>query len=157
MCNLPPFVCLLSSFTARLNPDASIAYVTILPSDDAFGVISFAPDSLSRTVSEASGSTLYLTVQRTGGLLGPSTVYWQVSGQGAQDVQNTNGSVVLAVNTNSTQIAIRITEDAVCCFLYRVSCCSFFMRGSVGHVMRKLRVQVPLWPLNGVPPASWGC
>ena len=87
--------------------------MTILPSDDAFGVISFAPDSLSRTVSEASGSTVHLTVQRTGGLLGPSTVYWQVSGQGAQDVENTNGSVVLAVSRNSTQIAIRIKEDAV--------------------------------------------
>lgn len=87
--------------------------MTILPSDDAFGVISFAPDSLSRTVSEASGNTVRLTVQRTGGLLGPSTVYWQVSGQGAQDVENTNGSVVLAVSRNSTLIAIRIKEDAV--------------------------------------------
>ena len=82
-CLIYPF----SSFTAQLSPVANIAYVTILPSDDAFGVINFAPDSLSRTVSEASGSTLYLTVRRTGGLLGPSTVYWQVSGQGAPDVQ----------------------------------------------------------------------
>ena len=99
--------------------------MTILPSDDAFGVISFAPDSLSRTVSEASGSTVHLTVQRTGGLLGPSTVYWQVSGQGAQDVENTNGSVVLAVSRNSTQIAIRIKEDAVSFLLLMFYCSDF--------------------------------
>lgn len=97
--------------------------MTILPSDDAFGVISFAPDSLSRTVSEASGSTVYLTVQRTGGVLGSSTVYWQVSGQGSEDVENINGSVVLAVFSNNTQIAIRIKEDSVCCF--SCCCCSF--------------------------------
>jgi len=107
----------LFSFAAELNQIAKIAHVTILPSDDAFGVISFAPDSLSRTVSEGSGSTVSLTVQRTGGVLGPSTVYWQVSGKGAQDVENANGSVVLATNSNSTQITIRIEEDAVCCFV----------------------------------------
>ena len=108
---------MLFSFAAELNQIAKIAHVTILPSDDAFGVISFAPDSLSRTVSEGSGSTVSLTVQRTGGVLGPSTVYWQVSGKGAQDVENANGSVVLVTNSNSTQITIRIEEDAVCCFV----------------------------------------
>ena len=102
-------------FTALLNEIAKTAHVTILPSDDAFGVINFAADSLSRTVSEASGSTVHLTVQRTGGVLGPSTVHWQVSGPGAQDVETANGSVVLTVSSNSTQIAIRIKEDAVCC------------------------------------------
>ena len=101
-----------------MNAAAKVAHVTILPSDDAFGVISFAPDSLSRTVTEASGSIVRLTVQRTGGLLGNSTVYWEVSGQGAHDVENTNGSVVLAVNSNSTQITIRIKEDVVCHFPY---------------------------------------
>lgn len=108
------FLLYACSFSAQLNAAAKVAHVTILPSDDAFGVISFAPDSLSRTVTEASGSVVHLTVQRTGGLLGPSTVYWEVSGQGAHDVENTNGSVVLAVNSNSTQIAIRIKEDVVC-------------------------------------------
>lgn len=88
--------------------------MTILPSDDAFGIISFAPDSLSRVVSEGSGSTVYLTVRRTRGLLGPSNVYWQVSGQGAQDVENTDGFVLLSEFSNTTQIAIRIKEDAVC-------------------------------------------
>ena len=87
--------------------------MTILPSDDAFGVISFAPDSLSHTISEGSGSTVSLTVQRREGLLGASTVYWQVSGQAALDVENTNGSVVLPVNVNSTQISIRIKDDVV--------------------------------------------
>ena len=89
--------------------------MTILPSDDAFGIISFAPDSLSRTVGEASGSTVILTVQRTRGVLGPSTVYWEVSGEGARDVENTDGFVVLNENSNSTQITIRIKQDAVCC------------------------------------------
>ncbi|XP_068693739.1 adhesion G-protein coupled receptor V1-like isoform X3 [Montipora foliosa] len=98
---------------AQLNSVANLARVTILPSDDAFGVFSFAPDSLSRTINEASGSTVLLTVQRTRGLLGGSTVYWQVSGQATPDVENTNGSVVLPVNVNSTQIAIRIKEDVV--------------------------------------------
>lgn len=88
--------------------------MTILPSDDAFGIISFAPDSLSRVVSEGSGSTVYLTVRRTRGLLGPSNVYWQVSGPGAQDVENTDGFVLLSEFSNTTLIAIRIKEDAVC-------------------------------------------
>lgn len=88
--------------------------MTILPSDDAFGIISFAPDSLSRVVSEGSGSTVYLTVRRTRGLLGPSNVYWQVSGPGAHDVENTDGFVLLSEFSNTTQIAIRIKEDAVC-------------------------------------------
>ena len=88
--------------------------MTILPSDDAFGIISFAPDSLSRVVSEGSGSTAYLTVRRTRGLLGPSNVYWQVSGPGAHDVENTDGFVLLSEFSNTTQIAIRIKEDAVC-------------------------------------------
>lgn len=100
-------------FPAKLNSVAKVAHVTILPSDDAFGVISFAPDSLSHTISEASGSTVSLTVQRREGLLGASTVYWQVSGQAALDVENTNGSVVLPVNVNSTQISIRIKDDVV--------------------------------------------
>ena len=116
------FFFVLLPFSAEVNAAAKIADVTILPSDDAFGVISFAPDSLSRTVSEASGSTVYLTVQRIDGLLGPSTVYWEVSGEGAHDVENTNGSVVLAVNSNTTQIAIRIKEDVVCHFCF---CCYF--------------------------------
>lgn len=90
--------------------------MTILPSDDAFGIISFASDSLSRTVSEGSGSTVNLTVQRTRGVLGPSTVYWQVSGQGARDVENTDGFAVLSEYINNTQIAIRIKQDAVCYF-----------------------------------------
>ena len=92
--------------------------MTILPSDDAFGIISFAPDSLSRIVRESSGSTVYLTVRRTRGLLGPSNVYWQVSGPGAPDVENTNGFVLLSEFSNETQIAIRIRQDAVCCFIY---------------------------------------
>lgn len=92
--------------------------MTILPSDDAFGIISFAPDSLSRIVREGSGSTVYLTVRRTHGLLGPSNVYWQVSGPGAPDVENTNGFVLLSELRNETQIAIRIKQDAVCSFRY---------------------------------------
>ena len=103
-------------FTAELNPVAKIAYVTILPSDDAFGIISFAPDSLSRVVSEGSGSTVQLTVQRTRGVLGPSSVYWEVSGPGANDVENTDGFVLLRNSSNTTQIAIRIKQDAVCYF-----------------------------------------
>ena len=105
-------------FAVELNPAAKTAYVTILPSDDAFGIISFAPDSLSRIVRESSGSTVYLTVRRTRGLLGPSNVYWQVSGPGAPDVENTNGFVLLSEFSNETQIAIRIRQDAVCCFIY---------------------------------------
>ncbi|PFX17387.1 G-protein coupled receptor 98 [Stylophora pistillata] len=97
---------------AELNPSAKIALVTILPSDDAFGIISYSPDSLNRSVREGSGSTVSLTVQRTRGVLGPSSVYWEVSRDGAVDVENTNGFVVLAKNSNSTQITIRIKEDA---------------------------------------------
>lgn len=93
--------------------------MTILPSDDAFGIISFSPDSLNHSVREGSGSSVSLTVQRTRGVLGPSTVYWEVSGDGAIDVENTNGFVVLAENTNSTQITIRIKDDVVC---IKVSC-----------------------------------
>lgn len=105
-------------FVAELNPAAKTAHVTILPSDDAFGIISFAPDSLSRVVSEGSGNTVHLTVRRTRGLLGPSNVYWQVSGPGAHDVENTDGFVLLSEFSNTTQIAIRIKQDAVCYFRY---------------------------------------
>ena len=115
--------------------------MTILPSDDAFGIISFSPDSLNRSVREGSGSSVSLTVQRTRGVLGPSTVFWEVSGDGAVDVENTNGFVVLAENTNSTQITIRIKDDVVCIKVsYTVSLCKTLSRfdKSCSNVIRSL-------------------
>ena len=97
-----------------MNTAAKTAHVTILASDDAFGVIRFAPESLSRTAREGPGSSILLTIQRSEGLLGPATVYWAVYGAGASDLETTSGSVTLETGSNATRIVLRVTEDQVC-------------------------------------------
>ena len=125
--------------------------MTILPSDDAFGIISFSPDSLNHSVREGSGSSVSLTVQRTRGVLGPSTVFWEVSGDGAVDVENTNGFVVLAENTNSTQITIRIKDDVVCIkFPIRFLCVRHFRASTRVVQMSFDRYALSLWKLIGL-------
>ncbi|XP_048584248.1 adhesion G-protein coupled receptor V1 isoform X2 [Nematostella vectensis] len=96
---------------AVLNPIASTAVIDILPSDDAFGVMNFTAESLTRTVQEDSLVTL--TVVRAGGTLGSVTLYWAASGQGSQDIQPVDGYVSLSTGQTSASIDIRINQDSV--------------------------------------------
>eukprot|EP00794_Sanderia_malayensis_P009868 gene9868-10878_t len=90
---------------------ASYINVTILPSDDAFGVFSFANSSNTVTVSEGQG-TVQLTIARKGGLLGAVNVAWRLN-NGLSDFATTQGSVMFATNENEKKFTIPIIDDSL--------------------------------------------
>lgn len=97
--------------SASLSSVASTAIVNILPSDDAFGVLNFTRDSISRTVEESASVTL--TVTRSGGMLGPVTVYWKAIGPHQDDLIPMEGNVELPTGKETAMIQLRVANDAV--------------------------------------------
>jgi len=97
--------------SAALSSLAKVAEIIILPSDDAYGVMNFTQNSLLRLVNESS--TTILDIQRTGGALGPTTVYWKAIGPNSNDVTPMEGFVVLATGQRSAQIELTIADDVV--------------------------------------------
>lgn len=98
------------------TPDASgigsIINVTILPNDDAFGVLSFASTSLSNVVSETDG-VVSLEIQRTGGLLGPITAFWSLTGpEGMSDITPISGDLTFGLSVSSSILTLNIREDS---------------------------------------------
>ena len=92
----------------------STLIIRILPSDDAFGVFSFAADSLSRVVAEEEGGTgVSLTVQRQGGTFEDVTVYWEVEGGGNGDISPTSGQVDFTEGQTQGQLTVTINNDQV--------------------------------------------
>ena len=87
--------------------------VTILPSDDAFGVISFTSDSLSATLDETPGSQVMLRIQRTGGALGPVRVKWSATGPDKHDLVNYTGSQDFRSGQNLTTLVVKVKDDVV--------------------------------------------
>lgn len=89
--------------------------MNIRPSDDAFGVVAFASQSLSVSVAETLG-TVNLNVERRNGALGPITVYWEAK-QGnnvmLQDLQPSFGNVTFLTSQATAQISIAVTDDSV--------------------------------------------
>ena len=88
--------------------------IRILPSDDAFGVFSFATDSLSRLVSESgAGTSVTLNIDRVGGTVDDVSVYWEVEGENEGDITPTSGRVDFAEGVTEGELTITITNDQV--------------------------------------------
>ena len=87
--------------------------VTILPSDDAFGIISFANDSLKATLNEAPGSQVILRIQRTGGALGPVRVEWRATGPDVDDLVNYTGHQDFSTGQIITTLVVKVKDDVV--------------------------------------------
>ena len=85
--------------------------VSVLPSDDAYGVFSFTDDSVSVLAQEHR--TVLLTVQRVGGLLGNVTVYWEAHGNYSMDVNPSAGEVTFLEEASLEIISITIVNDTV--------------------------------------------
>ena len=95
----------------------SILNVTIVPSDDAFGVLAFRLDSLSRVVSEDTAA-LSLYLQRSGGLLGDVTLHWNLIGSsGPTDISPASGTVDFGEGVDSGTIEFSIVPDQISEFL----------------------------------------
>lgn len=88
-----------------------VAVVTILPSDDAFGVINFTSSSLVKIVHE--GQKVKLQLQRTGGALGPINIFWEVNRFG-DDFWNRTGQVFMDKSQRSAFLTLTVKKDLVC-------------------------------------------
>eukprot|EP00118_Oscarella_pearsei_P022727 m.265821 g.265821 ORF g.265821 m.265821 type:complete len:6112 (+) comp40493_c2_seq23:779-19114(+) len=87
--------------------------VRIRPSDNAFGVVAFTPSSLAVSVNEMA-APVSLDVLRTGGSLGPVTIYWEAEQAAAiQDLSPYNGSVTLDTGNTAGVINFIVSDDAV--------------------------------------------
>ena len=82
-----------------------------MPSDDAYGVFSFANASMNTTTAE--GSSAVLSVVRMAGSLGTVRVSWMII-NGSSDFSLQNGSVVFTSGQTTSQISIPVIDDAVC-------------------------------------------
>lgn len=89
--------------------------IVVLPSDDAFGVINFTSSSLSKLALE--GQTVNLELQRTGGALGPVTIFWEVDNFG-DDLVKRNGKASMDTNQRSTSLTFTVRDDVVCVVVY---------------------------------------
>ena len=88
--------------------------IRILPSDDAFGVFSFAADSLSRLVSEQDGGTaVTLNVGRLGGTFDDVSVYWEVEGGDGGDISPTSGRLDFSEGETEGELTVTINNDEV--------------------------------------------
>ena len=92
--------------------------IRILPSDDAFGVFSFATDSLSRLVSEQEGGTVVtLSVERLGGTFDDVSVYWEVEGGDGGDVSPTSGLIDFSEGETEGELTVTVNNDQVSQFV----------------------------------------
>ena len=106
-------LCLVDQGVPGLSTGSSLT-VRILPSDDAFGVFSFAADSLTRLVAERDGgTTVTLTVERQGGTFADVSVYWEVEGEGNGDISPTSGQVDFAEGVTRGELTVTVTNDQV--------------------------------------------
>lgn len=87
--------------------------VSILPSDDAFGVFGFTNDSLAHLVSERDGGTpVALSVSRRGGSFGEVGVHWRVMGP-VGDITPASGVVVFGMGQTEGSIMLTVADDLV--------------------------------------------
>ena len=92
--------------------------IRILPSDNAFGVFSFATDSLSRLVSEQEGGTVVtLSVERLGGTFDGVSVYWGVEGGDGGDVSPTSGLIDFSEGETEGELTVTVNNDQVSQFV----------------------------------------
>ena len=82
-----------------------------MPSDNAYGVFSFANASMNTTTAE--GLSAVLTIVRVAGSLGSVRVSWMLI-NGSSDFSLQNGSVVFAIGQTASQISVPVIDDAVC-------------------------------------------
>lgn len=88
-----------------------MAVVTILPSDDAFGVINFTSSSLVKIVHE--GQIVKLELRRTGGALRPIYIFWEV-GKFGDDFLERTGEVLMDKNQINASLLLTVKKDLVC-------------------------------------------
>ncbi|XP_071965307.1 adhesion G-protein coupled receptor V1-like isoform X2 [Antedon mediterranea] len=107
----------LSNPTGGADLDiGSTVEVTILDSDEAYGKFEFAENSIDVTISETETAALQVT--RTGGALGISVVYWQVTLNSPEanittDLQAYSGNITFNVEERAVNIEIQPIMDQV--------------------------------------------
>ena len=86
--------------------------VNIEPSDDAYGIFSFALGSISVVTMEGVDD-LTLNVTRSGGSLSAVIVNWVVGGNASDDVVPGSGSIVFGEGVTVEGIELSIVNDMV--------------------------------------------
>lgn len=88
--------------------------ININPSDDAFGVFSFADGSLSQIITEQPGGVVVSFVVERGnkGAFGQVTLYWEVE-NGAMDVTPSNGTIDFNMDTRTSSFFVTVNNDNV--------------------------------------------
>ena len=124
---------LICHIIAVLGP-ASYINITILSSDDAYGVFSFANSSLNTTVTETSSAVL--SVVRMIGSLGTVRVSWELV-NGSSDFSVQNGSVTFISGQTVSQISIPVVNDAVCFYFDLVTTFSLSLLYYFLHLVHK--------------------
>ncbi|XP_039258016.2 adhesion G-protein coupled receptor V1-like isoform X1 [Styela clava] len=99
---------------AEVN-EASHAEIIISPSDNAYGVYQFNPESLSVFVEEPDSgkNATKLQVKRTGGVLGQTVLKWKVKSDPDGDLDHDSGEVNFNFGQRSTEIEISVLADDV--------------------------------------------
>ncbi|XP_035385851.1 adhesion G-protein coupled receptor V1 [Electrophorus electricus] len=87
--------------------------LVILANDDAYGIIGFAQNSLSREVDELERDNLIsLSLERRRGTFGRLTVYWTANGS-VEDIFPTSGVVTFSESQALAPISLSVLADGV--------------------------------------------
>ncbi|XP_028834405.1 adhesion G-protein coupled receptor V1 isoform X2 [Denticeps clupeoides] len=87
--------------------------INIPPNDNAYGVIGFAQNSLSREVEELEKDNPFsLTVERSRGTFGRLTVHWVANGS-LEDIFPTSGVVAFAESQAVAAISLTVSADSI--------------------------------------------
>ncbi|XP_039615272.1 adhesion G-protein coupled receptor V1 [Polypterus senegalus] len=97
---------------AEIGPNGFVT-VIIPPNDNAYGVVAFAQNSLTRMVEELEQDNLVtLNVERLRGTFGRITVYWAASGS-LSDIRPTSGVITFSEGQVFATLSITILADSL--------------------------------------------
>ncbi|KAI1900416.1 hypothetical protein AGOR_G00049720 [Albula goreensis] len=92
---------------------SGLVTVVIPPSDDAYGIIGFAQNSLSKEVDELEEDNLIsLTIKRKRGTFGRLTVHWVANGS-LSDIFPTSGVVTFLASQSLAMLTLTVLADDV--------------------------------------------
>ncbi|CAG2257626.1 ADGRV1 [Mytilus edulis] len=95
---------------------ASTVTVVIRASDGAFGKFQFSDSSLNvetNELGESGYTSVFLRVDRLQGIIGTSTVTWEVLGNQDNDIVDLNGIIVFNHGDTSQNLEVKVRADTV--------------------------------------------
>ncbi|VDI35962.1 G-protein coupled receptor 98 [Mytilus galloprovincialis] len=95
---------------------ASTVTVVIRASDGAFGKFQFSDSSLNvetNELGESGYTSVFLRVDRLQGIIGTSTVTWEILGNQDNDIVDLNGIIVFNHGDTSQNLEVKVRADTV--------------------------------------------